>query len=255
MALNICGICDSGDSRQGRANEGTSDSESGISVAEILVSAFPLGEEQTAGLLRNRALFFFLSFSKWNSCFSAIAEETEHFVLAGPWAPALVAAVEKAAHTVRRRGGRPGTLTSARRSRDPLETPAVTRAPTGPGRGTVRGDTRTGGAKKRIGQAFFPRRAAERWDARARHGWFPEPCWLGQEGPGGQSGWRRQGPRGVDPCPPPLGQHRRGHSCLPEGTPAVALPTAAAAERGDGEERSYDGFIDLSDVPWGWQEG
>lgn len=41
MALNIGGICDSPDSHQGRANKGTLNTESGISAAEILVSAFP----------------------------------------------------------------------------------------------------------------------------------------------------------------------------------------------------------------------
>lgn len=62
MALNICGICDSQDSHQGRANKGTLNTESGISTAEILVSALPLGEGQTAGLLKKSAFFFFFKF-------------------------------------------------------------------------------------------------------------------------------------------------------------------------------------------------
>lgn len=95
MALNISRICDSQDRHQGRANKGTLNTESGISAAEILVSALPLGEEQPAGLLKNSGVcwFFFcfilLLFKKKkksfsNCCFSAIVEEMEHFVPAGP---------------------------------------------------------------------------------------------------------------------------------------------------------------------------
>lgn len=62
MALSICGICDSQDSHRGRANKGTLNTESGISVAEILVSALPLGAEQAAGLVKNTLLCFFKFF-------------------------------------------------------------------------------------------------------------------------------------------------------------------------------------------------
>lgn len=59
MALNICGICDSQDSHQGRANKGTLNTDSGISTAQILVSDFPLGEKQTAGLLKKSVFCIF----------------------------------------------------------------------------------------------------------------------------------------------------------------------------------------------------
>lgn len=59
MALNISRICDSQDRHQGRANKGTLNTESGISAAEILVSALPQGEEQPAGFLKNSGVCWF----------------------------------------------------------------------------------------------------------------------------------------------------------------------------------------------------
>lgn len=85
MALNICGICDSQDSHQGRANKGTLNTDSGISTAQILVSDFPLGEKQTAGLLKKSVFCIFCKVFQSDFFFPpAIAEETERFVLAGP---------------------------------------------------------------------------------------------------------------------------------------------------------------------------
>lgn len=68
------------DSHQGRAHKGALNTDSGVSTAEILVSALPLGEADSTLVEEQR---FFINFF-FNSCFSAISTETEHFVLAGP---------------------------------------------------------------------------------------------------------------------------------------------------------------------------
>lgn len=46
------------------------------------------------------------------------------------------------------------------------------------------------------------------------------------------------------------GTHR---ACLSPLPLPHTLP--GPADQGDGEECSYDGSVDLSAVPWGWQEG
>lgn len=58
MALNICGMCDSPDSHQGRANKGTLNKESGISIADPCLS-LSFGRRADSRFVKEECLLFF----------------------------------------------------------------------------------------------------------------------------------------------------------------------------------------------------